>query len=467
MNDTDFDPVFEAEIRAELHRTIVPPCAPAHVREAVEGAAEQALKKAQGRRALGRRGLFTGWARLAAAVAIVAVVALVAAILAWDRSRPAPLASPTATATPSATPNPGPTIAPGTGLHLSVTPDGGGFVYVEGDGLRATTDFGATWSEARQVPPGDSGQDHLWDVSTLQFIDSQHGWMTGVTNGSEGAHVTSYRTADGGRTWQATPVASLARDPSAGRDSFVGAQHHFIDALHGWIVIDRITPNALQHNATCQRYSTADGGASWAGPAEGSCVGLFPSVRWVTNLVGYAVPDFDRSTVWVTTDAGSTWRSAHLPGVSPARTVSVDLMAVDETGRLTLMGSVAPWPAPHAVYASSDSGASWSQLCEFTGSPGPVSFNWAEVLDPERWLVSAELDTGQDRLFQTEDSGRTWTAVEARGRPGSGGALWWNDRQGLTETRDPTCGDSCEKPPLLYATGDGGLSWRQVVFPDS
>jgi hypothetical protein len=464
MNDADFDPIFEAEVRAELRRSIVPPPTPEYVRERVERTATRVIEQAGQPRVFGRWRSARLLGGLAAAVGIVAVIA---AALFWRSETPVPGPTPATgpTSAASPTPTPGPTISPGTGLHMSVTPDGGGFVYIEGDGLRVTTDYGATWSEARQVPPGDSGQDHLWDVGTLQFIDLQHGWMTGVTNGSAGARVTSYRTADGGRTWRASSVISLAPDPAAARASFIGAQDHFADALHGWIVLGRITPGVDSWRGTCQRFETSDGGATWSGPTTGSCAGISPLAQWVTRFVGYAVPDYGSSTVSVTMDGGWTWRSAGLPGVSPAQTVTVDLMAVDGSGRLTLVAAVAQQPSPHQVFLSSDGGASWSLQHDLAEPPDFAAFNWIQVRGPGIWLASVvTVAAGPDRLYETTDEGGNWTAVGSNAQPGSGRVLWWDDLRGLTWASDPTCRDYCGMPPSIFSTDDGGRTWRQVLF---
>ena len=147
MSDNEFDRDFETELRAKLRQSIIPPATPEYVRDAVEGLAALAAAESGGRRTFGTRPLHSFWLRGAAATAVIvaAIVALIAASVLWPSAQVA---------------TSGPTLTPGTILDLDVTADGGGFVYTEGDGLRVTADRGATWSEARQVPPGDSAQDH-------------------------------------------------------------------------------------------------------------------------------------------------------------------------------------------------------------------------------------------------------------------------------------------------------------------
>src|SRR5574342_671975 len=56
------------------------------------------------------------------------------------------------------------------------------------------------------------------DLTTVEFVDSLHGWCAGVD--------TIYRTTDGGTTWQ------RVRGPSNAAFSDIS----FSDLRHGWIV---------------------------------------------------------------------------------------------------------------------------------------------------------------------------------------------------------------------------------------
>lgn len=457
MTEHDLGRDFEADVRAELRRSLVPPPTPEHLRDHVERlSARETADPSYSRRFRSlwqRRSLLGGLAATAALAAIIAATAFWRGA-GWGAS-------------PASSGSSGPTFAPGAILHVSLTADGGGFVYTDGDGLRVTADRGSTWSEARQVPASDSAQDHLWDVQTLDFVDAQHGWMTVVTNSSQGSQVVEYRTGDGGRSWQSAPVASMASDASAAKDSFVGAEQHFWDALHGRIVVGRVAPNGGEM-ASCQWYATDDGGVTWSGPMSGPCIGLSPIVRWTTDAIGYFVPTDAPTSVSVTQDGGRTWHTAPLPGLSVG-TILPELLVVDGVGHLSLVTSVSPsdGPTPQLVFGSSDGGATWSKEYDMTRPAGFDTVDSVSALGPQHWIAVVEVgpgpsttDTpqpqyGYTRFAETLDGGRTWSLIDGGGMQGAGGSLWWDDRRGMTAAGDPT---------KIFVTDDGGLTWQQVPF---
>ncbi|MFI5258943.1 MAG: WD40/YVTN/BNR-like repeat-containing protein [Candidatus Limnocylindrales bacterium] len=467
MSDYVFDLDFEAELRAELRRSIVPPATPEYVRDAVERLAAPAIARGAGRRTFDTWPLGILWLRRA--VAAAAAAAVIAAVLLWRSAQMALV--PAFPSTYSPVPTPASSITPGTMLDVGVTADGGGFVYIEGDGLRVTTDRGVTWSEARRVPASDSVQDHVWDVTSLEFIDHQRGWMTGVTNGAGGSQVVVHRTIDGGRTWQTAPVASLRPDPSpSAAGSFVGAQDHFWDALHGRVVVERIVPNGAVANAGCQWYATDDGGVSWSGPSAGSCMGLSPTVRWTSPAIGYAV-NLTPPSVSVTQDGGQTWITGSLPGQTPGRSITPELLVADGAGHLTLVAETSPGPVPELVFGSSDGGATWSMQPAMTLPAGFDTVDWVSASGPDRWVVVAENAAtlvppgtppataptpqyGNRQLLETTDGGRTWSFIGNADFPG-GGLYWWDDQHGMTAG-----GPSA----AVFVTLDGGRTWLQVKF---
>ncbi len=457
MNDHDLGRDFEEEVRAGLRHSIVPPPTPEYLRDHVERLAAREIADP------GYRGPFRSWWRrrslLGGLAATAALIAIIAATAFWRGAG--------WSAGPASSGSSGPTFAPGPVLHMSVTADGGGFVYTDGDGLRVTTDRGVTWSEARQVPARDSAQDHLWDLTSLDFVDAQHGWITGVKNASQGSQVVVYRTRDGGRTWQSAPVTPLLPEPSPAQGSFVAAEDHFWDALHGRVVVGRVVPNDGEM-AGCQWYATDDGGVTWSGPTSGPCIGLSPMVRWTTDAIGYFVPTDAPTSVSVTQDGGRTWRTAPLPGLSVG-TILPELLVVDGIGHLSLVTSVSPsdGPAPQLVFGSSDGGVTWSKEFDMTLPAGFDTVDSVSALGPQHWIVVVEVAPGPPmtgtpqaqygyaRFAETVDGGRTWSLMDGGGVQGAGGSLWWDDRRGMTAAGDPT---------KILVTDDGGRTWHQVPF---
>jgi photosystem II stability/assembly factor-like uncharacterized protein len=465
MSNFDFDRELEAIVREELRRSIVPPATPDYIRDCVDDIAAAAT-------AAPRHHLIplpgAGAMKVRALAAAVVIGALIVAGLCWHGAQPAP-----ATGTPGFSPVS--TSSPGTVLHLSLTPDGAGFVYIDGDGLRVTTDRGASWSEARQIPASDSAQDHIWDAGSLDFVDAQHGWMIGVTNGAQGSQVTVYRTGDGGRTWQPALITSLPPDGSPTADgspalagSFVAGQDHFRDALHGWVVIGRVVNSGV---VDCQVYETGDGGLTWSGPTSSACIGLSPEVTWVTAALGYFVPPWAQNSVSVTQDGGQSWSTQGMPGTW-AR-VMPELLEGDESGHLTIVATEAEWRGgqpPYEVLDSTDGGASWSKAYDMTV---PNGFDEVSALGAEHWIATVDNANGcapggslcspyaARGLMETMDGGRTWS-VASDSVPGA--PYWWDTEHAVAVGDLQPCSDpnasSCVSDRTVFVTVDGGATWR-------
>ena len=101
-----------------------------------------------------------------------------------------------------------------------------------------TTDGGSHWVDVS--PPSIPNRTPINDQF---FLDSTHAWVA-ETSGSSTAcvdHVVTFRTADGGRTWQqaapipvrfADPTDYIWAAPSSGANWF-----SFIDAQNGWLLV--------------------------------------------------------------------------------------------------------------------------------------------------------------------------------------------------------------------------------------
>ncbi len=468
MNDNDLDRAFEADVSAELKRTIVPPPTPEYVRARVERLATQGVEEAGYQRSVPawRRGV-AGFGRLAAAVAIVA---LVAAGLVLRGTGPQP-AGPVSTATPSTVPTPsatpGPTFPPGpNGPRQQV----GQFRWIEGltgyivvgdRELHMTTDGGITWSEARQLPAStDLG---------LTFVDARHGWTAWVNDDATQSHIVVYRTSDGGKTWQSSEVATLPLDPSLS----LSVNSHFSDAGHGAVLVTRsgpITSGSLVFpvlKQDCRLYTSDDGGVSWSGAAAGPCLtGGGPS--WFNSSTAFVLASKSPSVAEITTDGGRSWRTGTLPGVPDNMWVQGSLLIqLDAPGKLRLVGRY--WPVsgnstgelPMVVYESSDGGTTWVEEYRFSShnvNAGLTAFS------ADRWRALGGGDGNFAWLLETRDGGRTWSRV-GTGEFLVGSMGWTDDQHGMLQGGiSCTQGTACSHYGSVYVTNDGGLTWHQVPF---
>ena len=114
--------------------------------------------------------------------------------------------------------------------------------------LLASEDGGRTWKEAHSRIRSAA-------LEQIQFVDLQHGWVSGQVLGNLPRDPFLLATADGGKTWHAKPVFE---------ETQVGAieQFWFESKDAGTIVIDLVHQN--ETGGRHERLQTMTGGDSWA-----------------------------------------------------------------------------------------------------------------------------------------------------------------------------------------------------------
>jgi photosystem II stability/assembly factor-like uncharacterized protein len=473
MNDFDSDRDLEADVRAELRRTIVPPATPEYLRARVEEMAEP-LSTGPGRRPIVR--LWIGRGALALRLAATALILVVVAATVVSMSRSSgggvgagsvptnPSSNPTEVAARSGDPagTPGPTFAPDPrDVRLQdATADGTAIVVVGENAIRVSPDGGDTWSAARPLPAG------TFLGGKGSFVDGQHGWTTAVVKGSATDSLVMYRTSDGGQTWHSSPVGSLAVKPGSWVADW---EFHFTDVDHG--VLRTFSVNDPTVNPTpysdCAQYITSDGGVTWSPSASHSCAGNHPT--WVTNTLGYVQDVETPMDSAVTQDGGRTWTTGRLPIDASEMGWRIKLL-VAEPGRLRAEIEFTPktgadWPPRHAVYDSTDGGATWLKAYDLNVSDdiqvlGAPSF--------DHWFAKTNAHEGDtSALIASDDGGRTWHQVASSFVPSIESIRWWDSSRGAIQGF--TCPNggttvSCSNYATVYITSDGGQTWRQVTF---
>ena len=123
------------------------------------------------------------------------------------------------------------------------------------------------------------------DLLAVAFADATHGW-------AGGANGWLLRTADGGRHWTATHVAT----PAGVR------QLAFADDTHGMALLNMLRPDILV---------TADGGRNWTSvrlPLPGDRPTAV-TMEDASHAVVIAYDPAERAThTWASGDGGKTWR---------------------------------------------------------------------------------------------------------------------------------------------------------------
>src|SRR5213594_4390689 len=161
-----------------------------------------------------------------------------------------------------------------------------GWSWVDSSELWRTTDGGAHWTNVS--PPSLPGRLSPYTYSAYS-LDATHAWVAESSPGAGG--VTTFRTIDGGKTWQ--------EGASIGGQS---PELFFIDQNHGWLLLP------TQGNSA-SLYSSDDAGLHWN----------FTSVR-PTSVGPSTITFTSLTTGWisggnlmVTHDGGVTWHVQPLP----------------------------------------------------------------------------------------------------------------------------------------------------------
>lgn len=312
---------------------------------------------------------------------------------------------------------------------------------IGGAGLLHTADGGQNWN----IQSAHTG----FDMSTLQFVDSEVGFATGPWETPRGQTERSlFKTVDAGRTWE-----RVVQSPNGSTNVL------FTDREHGWVSAVDETVETLDGGATWNRLPgvpqlgafDAAGGklvfASYAGPVLGVYEGggvvasqtplqrPIHTAQFQSDSVGYTGNGLK------TTDGGRSW--------SPLRT-PVRLEGFVSAGEAVIWAtdpSCYPTCDP-PLYRSLDGGLTWEPI----GAPFPYVVE-LDVLSAQRAWVTSE-----GGLWRTNDGGYSWQPVEP-GPPFMADYHFVDAQFGWRQTY------TCDLEACLRVTHDGGASWQEFALP--
>jgi photosystem II stability/assembly factor-like uncharacterized protein len=286
------------------------------------------------------------------------------------------------------------------------------------------------------------------------FLDPAHGWV--VSNDCAAGRAFVYRTTDGGRSWRSAAVRSTNCAAGSRLDPT------FSDRKHGWIL--DVYANG---NPPYPFSRTLDGGATWREIGRGAPVAGAISAG-ASGEVWLARSDFAApQQLYVTRDGGHTWRRRVLPppvGWSGARLSPDTPTFCGEHGVLPVTLARENRVAV-AFYLTSDGGKTWRlrsvRTVEFSrpGLNNPfVRYVPTSIASPTAWWIGG----GRTRpsVAVTADAGNTWHVYSRSSLPQ---AATWNISAADSEHAWLTT--STLDKHALYATGDGGRTWRRLSLP--
>ncbi len=342
-----------------------------------------------------------------------------------------------------------------------------GWMGLDRGGIYETTDGGVHWHPVWQ-PPFAPGAD---DAFSVGFTDALHGWVLY----GEGPPLST--TSDGGRTWTivypplspATSISfsstqdalaagwvydgTLILSTTDGGVQWTMAARAPVD-ISSLTVVGPSTFLVLGQNAL---YRTEDGGATWA--ASPPPQGYYPASIGMLNAdVGYLAaykPGAGRA-LFSTTDGGELWQPLPTP-FSPAA------VAVSGNGSVLAVGPA----SQHGIWQHVFNGT----MQEIGLSPG-VPYLW-RLSGGHWWPVRIPgwhrgqapltgLRVGQSGLVWMWSQTQLWLST-------NGGASWqemrFGDRLSISDVSftDPLHGWILSAGNNVYATSDGGQTWREIA----
>ncbi|HEY3182819.1 MAG TPA: YCF48-related protein [Gaiellaceae bacterium] len=286
-------------------------------------------------------------------------------------------------------------------------------------GLRATSDGGRSWRSLR-TPCGP------YDSVHVALADGAIGFaLCGGQPATIEQQKRLYATIDGGRTWR---LRASARMPSAGH----AAGLVFRDALHGAVIANRVGV-----------YATVDGGLHWRTALFTDDGPFVAAVAWPSARTRYAL--LSDGELARQDGARGRWRLVY-PHTLPQPNVFAfadDLRGVG-AGRAGLVYD------PGAVVATVDGGRTWRARGRIAGVDSVSQL--IRVSRAGLYAVALAHRSSGELLYRSRDDGRSWVRV---GTPA--GARFFN--VAFASPEHGVLGDDRRR---LYATGDGGRSWRVV-----
>jgi photosystem II stability/assembly factor-like uncharacterized protein len=254
-------------------------------------------------------------------------------------------------------------------------------------------------------------------------------------------------------TPQSGPTARATFPASVQRFGDV-VSYDFVTPSIGWAVDGIVSQTSDAGPYTLLR--TADGAKHWQKQLSGQTSRLFEttgSLQMLDTTDGFFVAG-DPLHLYRTSDGGAHWAILKLPSADASRVVFSDF----HHGWLLAQSNIAPSEGPH-LYATGDAGSSWIRL------PNPP----ADLLNitfrsPSEGWAGARGAENQPRVYASEDGGRSWRNHQLPSPPVYSGNLYSTFMELL-----PTVGTvaimNYQDAYYQLTSFNGGSSWTYTTAP--
>lgn len=337
-----------------------------------------------------------------------------------------------------------------------------GWSWVDSSELWRTTDGGAHWTH---VSPPLLPERVRRQTDTAYLQDATHAWVTESSQGTAagaGPYVTTFRTTDGGKTWQ------QGSSPDG-----QSPELFFIDQNHGWLLVASQGSSPTDDTATL--YSTDDAGLHWnfitsSAPWTARPTSVAPSTITFSSLTTGWISG---RNLMVTHDGGVTWHVQPLPiSISGGGYVFWPTFFDPQHGIAFYYSSASQDQDPVRLLVTLDGGSTWV----VRSMPGEAPFQVAgDFVDANHgWVIAGSraeffaVPRVPLPLYRTADGGRTWVRVPTN-------VVWRSpdERVGIIDTLDfvdqnngfavRRRGDVPNGYTQWLKTTDGGRTWTVVV----
>jgi hypothetical protein len=346
---------------------------------------------------------------------------------------------------------------------------GPGTGWVQGSaGILVTQDSGTTWDDV--TPPELAGR----QIDGLGAFDARRALAASAEVNATSTAYTVWRTADGGQSWASTVLPPIGHDAPCPKAGCAGpglppsiepaVSFDYADPLTAflWLGLDS-GPDGIETHI----FETMDGGATWVERAF--------DVRWPgPGAPGQLRIQFMNPTTGVveaanrtstTTTGWGSWKNQVLPS-KDWRLPEITFLQPDQW--MADLGLTSPDSTSYGYAESADEGHTWTAHTATVPVSGATSVS-VTFFSSQSWNATVGMPTtthdhdfaGMSYTYATTDRGATWVLKGLQ--PFHGSRATWIDQTHGWAGPNPWASTAGEGTGKLYATIDGGSTWRLIT----